>query len=102
MGRKEDALREGRRAAELTHLSKDIVNGAVVQGFFTLIYTRNGDADHAIPLIQQLLTTPFAVDYCDESITLADLRTRWEWDPLRNDPRFQKILTEPEPKTSYK
>jgi hypothetical protein len=32
------------------------------------------------------------VDYADESITLSDLRTRWEWDPLRNDPRFQKIL----------
>jgi hypothetical protein len=24
------------------------------------------------------------MDYADESITLSDLRTRWEWDPLRN------------------
>jgi hypothetical protein len=38
----------------------------------------------------------------DESITLADLRQRWEWDPLRNNPRFQKILAGPEPATSYK
>ena len=33
---------------------------------------------------------------------LADLRTRREWDPLRNDPRFQKILAGPEPKTLRK
>jgi len=41
----------------------------------------------------------FAVDYADDSIALSDLRIRWEWDPLRNDPRFQKILASPEPKT---
>jgi TolB-like protein/Tfp pilus assembly protein PilF len=102
MGRKDDALREGRRGAELTPVSKDIINGNTVEGFLALIYARNGDADHAIQLIEPLLVTPFAVDYCDNSITLADLRQRWEWDPLRNDPRFQKILASPEPKTVYK
>ena len=35
------------------------------------------------------------MDYADESITLSDLLTRWEWDPLRNDLRFQKILAAP-------
>ena len=63
-----------------------------MQGFLALIYARNGDADHAIQLIERLLTGPFAVDYADDSITLSDLRQRWEWDSLRNDPRFQKIL----------
>jgi len=43
----------------------------------------------------------FAVDHAADSITLSDLRTRWEWDPLRNDPRFQKILAGPEPKTVH-
>jgi serine/threonine-protein kinase len=102
MGRKEDALREGRHAVELKHISPDIVEGAIVQSLLALIYTRNGDTDQAIPQIEQLLTTAFAVDYCDDSITLADLRTRWEWDPLRSDPRFQKILAGPEPKTIRK
>jgi TolB-like protein/Tfp pilus assembly protein PilF len=101
MGRKNDALREGRRGEELTSVSKDIINGGTVQGFLALIYARNGDADHAIQLIERLLTTPFAVDYADDSITLSDLRQRWEWDPLRNDPRFQKILASPEPKTLF-
>ena len=101
MGRKDEALREGRRGEELTSASKDLINGGTVQGFLALIYARNGDADHAIQLIERLLTTPFAVDYADDSITLSDLRQRWEWDPLRNDPRFQKILAEPEPKTLF-
>ena len=34
------------------------------------------------------------------SITLAELRLRWEWDSLRSNPRFQKILAGPEPKTN--
>jgi hypothetical protein len=101
MGRKDDALREGQRGAELTPVSKDTVNGATVQGFLALIYART-DADRAIEMVERLLTTPFAVDYADDSITLSDLRQRWEWDPLRNDPRFQKILASPEPKTLYK
>ena len=37
-----------------------------------------------------------------EHITLAELRLRWQWDPLRADPRFQRILQGPEPKTSYR
>src|SRR5438105_12167903 len=99
IGRKDDALREGQRGAELTPISKDIINGSTVQGFLALIYAHNGDADHAIELLERLLITSFAVNYCDDSITLSDLRQRWEWDPLRNDPRFQKILASPEPKT---
>jgi len=102
MGRKDDALREGQRGAEVTPMSKDIINGGTVQGFLALIYARIGDADHAIQLLERLLITPFAVNYCDDSITVADLRQRWEWDPLRKDPRFQKILASPEPKTIYK
>ncbi len=101
MGRKDDALREGQRGEELTSVSKDIINGGTVQGFRALIYARIGDADHAIQLIEHLLTTPFAVDYADNSITLSDLRQRWEWDPLRKNPRFQKILASPEPKTVF-
>src|SRR5438094_5931557 len=78
MGFKDDALREGQRGAELTPVSKDIVNGSTVQGFIALIYARNGDADHAIQLIERLLTTPFAVDYADNGSTRADLRKPWE------------------------
>jgi len=62
---------------------------------------RPGETDRAISEIGRLLTTPFAVDYADDSITFSDMWTRWEWDPLRSDPRFQKILAGPEPKTIH-
>jgi tetratricopeptide (TPR) repeat protein len=102
IGRKEDGVREGRGALEQKRLSPDIVETGTVHSLLALIYARNGDADQAIPIILKLLTQPFTVNYCDDSITLADLRTRWEWDVLRKDPRFQKILAGPEPKTVYK
>jgi TolB-like protein/Flp pilus assembly protein TadD len=101
LGRKEDALREGKRAMELVPIKHDIIEGAVVEAFYALICARVGTTDEAINRIERLLITPFAVDYDDASITLSDLRTRWEWDPLRSDPRFQKILASPEPKTVY-
>ena len=101
LGRKEDALREGKRAMELVPITHDVVEGAVVEDFYALICARLGLTDEAINRIEHLLTTPFAVDYDDASVTLSDLRQRWEWDPLRNDPRFQKILSGPEPKTVH-
>jgi len=102
MGRKEDALRETQRAVELKPISQDVIEGAVAQGFQALVFARTGEIDKAVSAIERLLTTPFAVDYADDSITLSDLKTRWEWDPLRNDPRFRKILAGPEPKTIRK
>jgi serine/threonine-protein kinase len=87
---------------DLAPITHDVIEGAVVEAFYTLICARVGMTDDAISRIERLLTTPFAVDYDDASITLSDLRQRWEWDPLRNDPRFQKILASPEPKTIYK
>jgi len=102
LGRKEDALREGQRAMELKPITHDVIEGAVAEDFYALICARLGLTDEAISRIERLLPTPFAVDYADESVTLSDLRQRWEWDPLRNDPRFQKILASPEPKTVYK
>jgi hypothetical protein len=83
----------------LKPISRDVIQGAVAQAFHALIFARTGETDKVIPKIERLLTTPFAVDCADDSITLSDLRTRWEWDPLRSDPRFQKILAGPEPKT---
>jgi len=102
MGRKADALREGERAIQLKPISRDAIEGAAAEDFLALIYARTGQPDQAIARVERLLSTPFAVDYAEESITLSDLRTRWQWDPLRNDPRFQKLVSGPEPKTIYK
>jgi len=95
MGRKDDAIREGQRAVELKPDWKDAVDGALMNCYLALIYTRVGEKELAIPLITRLLKTPGAVDSVDYSITVNDLKYRWEWDPLRNDPRFQKLLEQP-------
>src|SRR6266545_1153402 len=95
MGRKDDAIREGQRAVELKPEWKDAVDGALMNCYLALIYTRVGEKELAIPLITRLLKTPGAVDSVDYSITVNDLKYRWEWDPLRNDPRFQKLLEQP-------
>jgi tetratricopeptide (TPR) repeat protein len=91
-GRKEDAIREGRRAVELKPESKDAYDGAIMNCYLALIYARVGENDLAIPLIERLLKTPGAVDSVDYSITVNDLKHRWEWDPIREDPRFEKLL----------
>jgi len=99
MGRRDEAIREGRHAIELKPISKDAVDGAIMLCYLPLIYARVGEMDQAIPLIEQLLKTPGAVDSVDYSITLNDLKYRWEWEPLRKDPRFQKLLEQnPTPK----
>ena len=96
-GRKDEAIREGRRAVELKPESKDAFDGAIMNCYLALIYARVGENDLAIPLIERLLKTPGAVDSVDYSITLNDLKFRWEWDPLRDDPRFQELIPQHEP-----
>ncbi len=98
-GRKEDAIREGLRAVALKPESSDALDGTLMSAYLALIYARVGAADLAIPLLERLLQTPGPVDTVCFSITLNDLRLRWVWDPLRADPRFQKILDAPEPVT---
>ena len=70
-------------------------------GNLALVYALVGEQDQAITLIERLLSTPGPVPWpdCPSNMTLADLRLRWEWDSLRSNPRFQKILAGPEPKT---
>jgi serine/threonine-protein kinase len=101
LGRREEAIREGYRAVELMPDSKDAVFGPWMRGYLAMIYARAGEAESALPLLESLLGSPGPVDYTNCCITQNDLRHRWQWDPLRNNPRFQKLLAEPAPKTVY-
>jgi hypothetical protein len=94
--RKDDAIREGQRAVALCPESRDAVRGPNLSATLAFVYAQNGEPDEAINLLSHLLTTP-----CAERITLAHLRTSWEWDPLRQNPRFQALLEGPEPVTIY-
>ena len=101
MQRKDDAIREARRAVELEPEAQNAFHGALHSAILALIYSLVGESDEAIPLIERLLSTPGPVECSDYpyNMTVADLRLRWEWDSLRGDPRFQKILAGPEPPT---
>ncbi len=91
MGR-DDAIAEGQRAVELKPEAQDAVDGAIMQSYLALIYARLGQRELALPLIERLLRTPGASDSVHYSVSLQDLRSRWEWDPLRSDPRFEKLI----------
>jgi TolB-like protein/Tfp pilus assembly protein PilF len=102
MHKNEDALRESHRAVELEPESHNAFHGALCAANLALVYALVGEQDQAITLIERLLPTPGPVSYPDypQNITLADLRLRWEWDSLRSNPRFQKILAGPESKAA--
>jgi tetratricopeptide (TPR) repeat protein len=101
MHRKEDAIREALRAVELEPESRNAFHGSYYVANLALVYGLLSESQQAITLIERLLSTPGPVQCPDfpSNVTLADLRLRWEWDLLRTDPRFQKILAGPEPKT---
>src|SRR5947207_15794704 len=102
MGRNEDAMREARRAIQLAPQSQNAFHGGVHAANWAQVYALTGEAEQAITLIERLLTIRGPVPPgLPQSITLAELRLRWEWDSLRRDPRFQKILAGPEAKTVY-
>jgi tetratricopeptide (TPR) repeat protein len=103
MQRKEDAIRESRRAVELDPESQNAFHGAFWAANLATVHALVGEPDQALTLIERLLSTPGALQGpgFSNNITLAELRLRWEWDSLRSDPRFQKILAGPEPKTIY-
>jgi TolB-like protein/class 3 adenylate cyclase len=95
LGEKERAIREGARAVELRPESLDALDGAIFNAVLALIYARTGENARAIALLQHLLSVPGAVDSANYSVTVNDLKFRWEWDPIRNDPAFQALLTSP-------
>jgi len=87
LGRKEEAIREGRRAAELTPVAKDAVNGGNIMQFLGVIYAWAGEKDLAIEQIAATLQVPSSLSY-------GRLRLHPFWDPLRGDPRFEQLVEE--------
>ncbi len=91
LGRKDDAIREGRRAIELVPVSKDAIDGADFILNLAVIYAWTGEKDLALEQLNKVSKLPYAPSY-------GDLRLSPEWDPLRGDPRFEKIVASLAPK----
>jgi TolB-like protein/class 3 adenylate cyclase/Tfp pilus assembly protein PilF len=92
LGRKEDALREGRRALELLPVERDAFAAPDIILLFSIICAWTGEKDLAC---EQLATT---AQYPSFMLTYGRLRLLPFWDPLRGDPRFQKIVASLAPK----
>src|SRR4030095_4479086 len=87
LGRKEDALREGRRAAEFLPVTKDAVAGGEILRNLAIIYAWAGEKDLAIKQLEELLPLFSPLSY-------GQLRLHPWCDPLRDDPRFEKMVEE--------
>jgi TolB-like protein/Tfp pilus assembly protein PilF len=94
LGRKEEALREGRRAVELLPVEKDPVNGMVVIKYFAMIAAWVGEKDLACEQLATAVRCPTS----GLDLSYGELKLMLWWDPLRGDPRFEKIVASLAPK----
>ena len=85
LGQKEEALREGRRAVELLPVEKDAINGPLMITYLAMIAAWAGDKDLACEQLAIAIRPPTTVSY-------GQLKLLPFWDPLRGDPRFEKIV----------
>jgi tetratricopeptide (TPR) repeat protein len=89
--RKEDALREARRACELLPIASDAVDGVAYATNLAQVYTWTGEKDLAIEQLDKVERVPNFVSY-------GYLKLQLLWDPLRDDPRFEKLVASLAPK----
>ena len=94
LGRKDLALDEGRRAIALTPLEKDVVNGSRVLQYFAITAAWAGDKELALQQLEAGLRAPAA----SLMLSYGALKLFPVWDPLRGDPRFEKIVASLAPK----
>ena len=95
LGRKEEALREGRRAVELLPMERDAIRGKAMIRYLAKIAAWVGDNDLACEQLAIAAQVPSGVTY-------GQLKLMPWWDPLRGDPRFEKIVASLAPKASDK
>jgi len=91
LGNKEDAIREGRHAVELLPVTKDAIIGPLLVQNLALIYEWTGEKDLALEQLAIAARIPGYLSY-------GQLRLHPYWDPLRGDPRFEKIVASLAPK----
>jgi tetratricopeptide (TPR) repeat protein len=91
LGHKDEAIREGRRALELLPVTKDAIIGPKLVQYLSLIYAWTGEKDRALEQLAVAARIPGYLSY-------GQLRLHPDWDPLRADPRFDKIVASLAPK----
>ena len=85
LGEKDKALEQARQA--VADYATDALSKPFAEATLAIIQAQFGDIDSAIAALPHLLEVP-------NGETPGDLRISPNWDPLRNDPRFQKLCEE--------
>jgi hypothetical protein len=91
LGKKEEAVSEGRRACDLLPVAKDCVNGVHMLSFLSVIYAWTGEKELALEQLKSSLQYPGTLSY-------GQLQLHPWWDPLRGDPRFEQVVASLAPK----
>jgi len=94
LGHKDLALDEGRRALALTPLEKDVNYGSLVLQYFAITAAWVGEKELALQQLKTGLRAPVA----SLALSYGGLKLLLFWDPLRGDPRFEKIVASLAPK----
>jgi serine/threonine protein kinase/tetratricopeptide (TPR) repeat protein len=94
LGRKEDALREGRRAVELLPVEKDSVNGLHMIEHLAMIAAWVGEKDLACEQLAKAIRYPMY----PSAVSYGELKLMPWWDALRGEPCFEKIVASLAPK----
>jgi hypothetical protein len=89
LGHKEEALKEGRQAANMRPISRDAVDGPLLAFDLAHLYVWVGEKELAVKQLESLEQVPRALTYGDLAMP--------DWDPLRYDPRFQKAVSQMKP-----
>jgi tetratricopeptide (TPR) repeat protein len=87
LGNKHDALEHGRRAVELLPIARDAMAGAEIQRNLAITYAWVGEKELALNQLKEVVGIPSPVSY-------GQLRLHPWWDPIRGDPRFEKLVAE--------
>jgi serine/threonine protein kinase/Tfp pilus assembly protein PilF len=96
LGRKDDAIREGRKALELWPLKRNAVLAPDVAIYVAIAYMWSGERDAALQQLAGVVKLPASsspLPVCP-NLSAGELKLNPIWDELRNDPRFDKIVAE--------
>ena len=92
LGRKDDAIREAKRACELAPFDGAALDAPIIRCNLAIVYAWTGETDQAFAEMKKLVDLPYAGSDWPDRPSYGDFRRNSVWNPLRADPRFELLL----------